>query len=158
MKKNPITIKPDITILDAIHIFLEKKIGLLPVVGDDGLFQGALSLKRVMKLFLPSFFDDAFNLRGIENFGALEYLNEDSRSALTKKVEDVMNRKTITVTTHYSIFSAINIMTQNQLQDLLIVDDGKLVGLVSMVDLGSGFLDNVLNPESIPEDEVEPKE
>ncbi len=144
MKTDLITASPDITINEAINIFLEKKVGVLPVVDQDGNFLGALRLKSIMKKFMPSYFELIYNIENlienIEDYGEIEYPDTESKSILNKKITEIMDKNLTTVSENCSVFGAVTVMSHFKMQDLLIVNDGKLKGLVSMVDLGVAFL------------------
>ena len=144
MKTDLITASPDITVNEAINIFLEKKVGVLPVTDQDGAFLGALHLKCIMRRFMPSYFELINNIEhlveSIEDYGEIESPDAESKSILNKKITDVMDKSLTTVSENCSVFGAVTVMSHLNIQDLLIVTDGKLKGLVSMVDLGVAFL------------------
>ena len=57
MKRKVISIPASATIGDAVNIFIDKHIGLLPVVDPTGKPIGVLGLRDVLSLALPSFVD-----------------------------------------------------------------------------------------------------
>lgn len=55
--------------------------------------------------------------------------------ATTVKVSDVMTKNVLTVTSDTTVQKAMEIMTEKRFRHLPIVDDGKLIGIISIGDL-----------------------
>jgi len=140
MKTELITIPVDTTVEDAINLLSEKRVGTLPVVDADSRLLGLVTLKKILKEFLPDFFNLIMNVDFIEDYGALELPSAEWQEFLKKNITEIMEKKPISVSHECTVLSAISIMARHQLNDLLIVDQGILKGLVSTVDLGVAFL------------------
>ena len=120
MTPNPIVIDPETSILDALHIMKEKKVRRLPVVAH-GKLVGIVTEKDLRES--PSL--KATSLSIFE----LNYL-------LAKTpVSEVMTKDPITVTPDTTIEEAAVIMRDNQISGLPVVDDGKVVGIVTETDI-----------------------
>jgi len=120
MTPNPIVIDPETSILDALHIMKEKKVRRLPVVAH-GKLVGIVTEKDLRES--PSL--KATSLSIFE----LNYL-------LAKTpVSEVMTKDPITVTPDTTIEEAAVIMRDNQISGLPVVDDGKIVGIVTETDI-----------------------
>ncbi|HON72925.1 MAG TPA: CBS and ACT domain-containing protein [bacterium] len=120
MTPNPIVIDPQTSILDALHIMKEKKVRRLPVVAH-GKLVGIVTEKDLRES--PSL--KATSLSIFE----LNYL-------LAKTpVSEVMTKDPITVTPDTTIEEAAVIMRDNQISGLPVVDDGKIVGIVTETDI-----------------------
>lgn len=120
MTPNPIVIDPQTSILDALHIMKEKKVRRLPVVAH-GKLVGIVTEKDLRES--PSL--KATSLSIFE----LNYL-------LAKTpVSEVMTKDPITVTPDTTIEDAAVIMRDNQISGLPVVDDGKIVGIVTETDI-----------------------
>jgi len=120
MTPNPIVIDPQTSILDALHIMKEKKVRRLPVVAH-GKLVGIVTEKDLRES--PSL--KATSLSIFE----LNYL-------LAKTpVSEVMTKDPITVTPDTTIEEAAVIMRDNQISGLPVVDDGKVVGIVTETDI-----------------------
>lgn len=79
--------------------------------------------------------DDNGNLAGIITDGDLK--RNMNAELLTKKVSDIMTPEPKTITSDILAVKALDIMTQKQghyLTSLVVVDDGKLVGLIRLQD------------------------
>lgn len=120
MTPNPIVIDPEVSILDALHIMKENKVRRLPVVAH-GKLVGIVTEKDLRES--PSL--KATSLSIYE----LNYL-------LAKTpVKEVMTKDPITVTPDTTIEEAAVIMRDNQISGLPVVEDGKIVGIVTETDI-----------------------
>ena len=104
-------IKHDHTVFEALVRMSEKNVGALPVVQDD-VVVGIISERDYARKIM---------LKGL--------------SSVTTKVHDVMSSPVITVDTHKSVEECMKIMTDSHLRHLPVVEDGKLLGLLSIGDL-----------------------
>jgi CBS domain-containing protein len=53
MISQPISLKPDATVKDAVDLFIEKKIRGVPVVDDNNILLGTFTLRRFLSFLLP---------------------------------------------------------------------------------------------------------
>lgn len=53
-----ITVSPDSTVEDALHLLDDKQVRAVPVVGEDGIYQGMFSLHEVIKCLVPSYLEN----------------------------------------------------------------------------------------------------
>lgn len=105
------TTTPDATVYDAIGLMGEKNIGALVAVENDEVV-GVLSERDYSRKVV---------LQG-----------RTSRDTL---VGDILSRPAITVSCSDSIETCMKLMTSHRIRHLPVVDEGKLVGLISMGDL-----------------------
>lgn len=120
MTPNPIVIDPEVSILDALHIMKENKVRRLPVVAH-GKLVGIVTERDLRES--PSL--KATSLSIYE----LNYL-------LAKTpVKEVMTKNPITVTPDTTIEEAAVIMRDNEISGLPVVEDGKVVGIVTETDI-----------------------
>jgi len=112
MTKNPITVPSNISIKQFIDQYIyQSHHHLYPVIGDQGNLIGYISL-RDAKAVLPD------NWEKTKVKDALVPLSE-----------------TQTVTSKTNALEALNIIQQNPAATLLVVDDGKLAGILTAQDL-----------------------
>jgi CBS domain-containing protein len=105
------TIPAHYTVFEALKLMAEKNVGALPVV-EHGKVVGIISERDyARKLVLKGF------------------------SSMQIEVRQIMNSPVITVDTHQSVEECMNIMTDKHLRHLPVVEDGKLLGLLSIGDL-----------------------
>jgi CBS domain-containing protein len=104
-------IGPDATVYDAIHLLAEKEIGALLVVEDEQLI-GVIS----------------------ERDYARQIILKDKSSRKTQ-VRDIMTSNVITTAPEHEISDCMAMMTDKRIRHLPVLDNGKLVGMLSIGDL-----------------------
>jgi CBS domain-containing protein len=105
------TVKPDQMVIDAIKLMAEMNIGAVPVV-QGGKVVGIVSERDYA--------------RKMELAG---------RASVGTPVSEIMTHDVKTVNSHATVDQCMNIMTDRRLRHLPVVDDGQLVGLLSIGDL-----------------------
>ena len=109
--KEIISIAPNRPVFDALVILAEYKIGALAVMDGDKLV-------------------------GI--FSERDYAREvvlQGRSSKTTQINEVMTAKVITGNPHDLTDSAMSMMSEKRIRHLPVVDDDKLIGMLSLGDL-----------------------
>ncbi|NWA84482.1 CBS domain-containing protein [Pseudomonas sp. D2002] len=104
-------IKSHQTVMEALIQMAAKNVGALPVV-DEGKVVGVISERDYARKLI---------LKG--------------RSSATTAVSEIMSSPVITVDKHQSVEKCMNIMTDGHLRHLPVVEDGQLIGLLSIGDL-----------------------
>jgi CBS domain-containing protein len=133
MVTNVITVGPDACVQDVARILLDSRISGVPVVGSDGKLLGMVSEGDLMRRveagtgrrrpwWLAIF-------TGRETL-ASEFVREHSR-----RVTDVMTRNVVTATSDTPLSTIANLLERNAIKRVPIVDDGKVVGIVSRANL-----------------------
>ncbi len=112
------SITPGATVLEALHIMAERHIGAL-VVLEEGRVVGILSER-----------DYARKVALME------------RSSYNTEVRDIMTHDVLTVSSKATIEQCMSIMTERRLRHLPVVDEGKLLGMVSIGDLVKAIITN----------------
>ncbi len=105
------TIAPHQTVFEALMLMAEKNVGALPVVEGD----------RVVGIVSERDYARKMVLKG--------------RSSMATKVSDIMSSPVITVDSHQSVETCMSMMTDSHLRHLPVVEDGELLGLLSIGDL-----------------------
>ncbi|WP_397452752.1 CBS domain-containing protein [Pseudomonas sp. NA-150] len=105
------TIGPHQMVMDALRLMAEKNVGALLVV-EHGEVVGIVSERDYARKLV---------LQG--------------RSSVGTPVKDIMSHPVITVDTHKNIDYCMNLMTVSHLRHLPVVEDGVLMGLLSIGDL-----------------------
>lgn len=126
MTKSVITIQADQTIGEARALFTEHQIRRLPVLADQQLvgMVGPSDIER----FLPSMLDTD----GPEE---LEYLLANT------KVSTAMSESLVTTSPDASLVEATVKMRQNKVDGLPVVENGVLVGIISVINVLDAFLE-----------------
>jgi CBS domain-containing protein len=147
MKREVVSIRADQTLEDAIRLVVEKRVGTLPVVDDQGRLVGILGLREILQLSWPTLLDVLENFDYVHDFGVLEQstIRAEDRA---RPVGQFMQPAT-SVETDCGLLRAEAVMRQHHLRDLPVVDGAnRLVGLASWVDVGVAFLQH----RSLPPD------
>ncbi|MEG0862682.1 MAG: CBS domain-containing protein [Pseudomonas sp.] len=105
------TIAPDQMVLDALKLMADKNVGALPVV-EGGQVVGIVSERDYARKMV---------LKG--------------RSSVGTPVSAIMSAPVITVDPHQNIDYCMSMMTNSHLRHLPVVENGELLGLLSIGDL-----------------------
>jgi CBS domain-containing protein len=104
-------ISPDATVFDAIKLMSEKEIGALVVTKDDAVV-GILSERDyARKVFLKG------------------------RSSRNTPVSDIMSRNVVYAAPDQNVEHCMNVMTVKRIRHLPVMEDSRLIGIVSIGDL-----------------------
>jgi len=146
MKRNVISISEVATIREAAVVFAKKHISVLPVVNSEKKVVGVVSLRRLLDLELPDFVRFISDVDFVHDFGAVENIRPRA-SDLAKPITSLM-RDVNTVEEDCGLLRAYALMLQHELHDMPVVSKkGKLIGIVSRVDIGSAILSSWSNEE-----------
>ncbi len=128
MTPNPITVTKQTTVMDALQLMQKHKFRRLPVMEGDKLI--GIVTDRDLSRLTPS---PATTLSAFE----LNYLLEKSTvaDALAK------NHRLITISPNAFIEEAALLMRDNNIGAIPVVDDGKLVGIITETNIFDAFVD-----------------
>ncbi|MGF0241173.1 CBS domain-containing protein [Rhodococcus sp. IEGM1300] len=104
-------IAPHQMVLEALMVMAAKNVGALPVV-ENGEVVGIISERDYARKLV---------LKG--------------RSSVGTPVSEIMVKEVITVDTHQTVETCMGIMSDKRLRHLPVVENGKLIGLLSIGDL-----------------------
>ncbi|MFQ6015596.1 MAG: HPP family protein [Anaerolineae bacterium] len=141
MKRKVISVLASTTVQEAARVVVEKHIGTLPVVDDEGVLIGVVRLADLLNVFMPDFTGLLNNIDFVNDFGVLEALQpQDVAKAERLTMRDLMGLP-VAVEEDCGLLRAATTMSKHQVRDLPVVDEaGRLVGIASWVDVGTGFL------------------
>ncbi|WP_228259559.1 CBS domain-containing protein [Siculibacillus lacustris] len=133
MTADPLTIAPDAPVAEAVRIMLDRRVSGLPVVDSRGGLVGVITEGDLLRR----------SELGTEKRRArwLEFLFGPGKSAEEfvhshgLKVEEVMTRTPITVAPTAGLDEVVDVMTERRIKRLMVVADGRLLGVVSRADL-----------------------
>jgi CBS domain-containing protein len=115
-----ISVEPNTTIVEVAKVLKSKRIGAILVM-EGGSIAGIISERDIA--------------RGLPDY---------SEKILSMPVSDLMTKKVTTCTSDASIDE---IMTENRIRHLPVVDDGKLVGFISVGDVVKNRLEELVAEE-----------
>ena len=126
-----VTVPPESLVGTVIDLLLRHNIGAVPVVSREGKLMGIFGERDV--------------LRGLRQHG----------SPLTQmEVRQVMQRDLPTCETDSSVLELMNRMTRDRLRHVMVLEEGRLVGIVSVGDLVKNRLDQLETEANILRDYV----
>jgi CBS domain-containing protein len=117
MTTDVLTIDPEDTVVNAAEKMLENKIHALLVTSGDKPLGILSSYDLLLVMSISDYFDKS------------------------TRVGDVMVKDLVTVDPEDDIGSALEKMIEYNIRRLAVVEDGKLVGILSLIDLVLGFVD-----------------
>jgi CBS domain-containing protein len=121
VKERPLrTITPDKTVQEAIKVLNDHNIGALPVCNAKGELAGIITERDILRLL-----------------GKPDYAR-----ALQQKVEAVMTKNLIICVLDDSVENAMHVMTNNRIRHLPIIQETRLVGILSIGDVVKAKLDD----------------
>ena len=139
MKRHVISIHASDTVRAAAAIFVQKHIGLLPVVDDKKKVIGVVGLRDLLMLELPDFVSFIEDLDFVHDFGAVETTRPEAES-LDRPITSII-KSAFTVEEDCGLLRAYALMLQHNLHDMPVVNKkGELVGITSRVDIGVKIL------------------
>ena len=115
------TISDATTLLDAAKVLDQKRIGAIVAVDDAGELCGVLSERDIVRRFAR---------------------NADKTVDMT--VAQAMTRGVITAAPSEDVDTCLGRMTDRRIRHLPVVDNGKLIGIISIGDLVKYKIDSVL--------------
>ena len=115
-----ITVTPDTAISEAASILAERRIGGLIVSADDETVNGILSERDIVR---------ALAVRGA--------------SCLTETVSEMMTRNPVCCSKQDSSDAVLARMTDGRFRHMPVVEEGKLVGIVTIGDVVKARLDEL---------------
>jgi CBS domain-containing protein len=135
MTRDVAVVHPEMTLLDAVKLMVQRRISGLPVVDDAGRIVGMLCEGDLVR------WQDGFTDRQVR---WLNLLAEGTQLAPTflagireesHKVKSVMSAQPITVTEATPAHEIASLMCSKSIKRVPVLRDGKLVGIVARSDL-----------------------
>jgi CBS domain-containing protein len=136
MSTGVLTAKKTDTLRSVVIKMLSRHCGAIPVVEDDGKLIGLVAVRDIMIPLYPKYGDYVHDNVHSRDFVEME---EGFPSVLKKKVEEVMSMNPLTVSPDDPILEAASYMGLKHFRRIPVVEDGKLVGMVSIGDINRGL-------------------
>jgi CBS domain-containing protein len=136
MSTGVLTAKKTDTLRSVVIKMLSRHCGAIPVVEDDGKLIGLVAVRDIMIPLYPKYGDYVHDNVHSRDFVEME---EGFPSVLKKNVEEVMSMNPLTVSPDDPILEAASYMGLKHFRRIPVVEDGKLVGMVSIGDINRGL-------------------
>lgn len=113
----PIAVTPSTAISEVVHVLAEKRIGAVLVIDGDSLV-GILSERDIVRC-----------------------LAKQAGATLDLNAADLMTHAPVTTSADASVADAMEIMSDGRFRHLPVMENGKLIGLVSIGDVVKARID-----------------
>jgi CBS domain-containing protein len=120
--RNVVTVRPDSSVATVIHRLTLERIGALVVSDDGSRVLGIVSERDIIRVLAE---------RGAEIL------------ATDLHVEAIMTRHVLTCTQEDSVKDLMSIMTQRRIRHLPVVEDGRMLGIISIGDVVKNRVEEV---------------
>jgi CBS domain-containing protein len=136
MQRDPVTIAPDADLETLLRVMREHELHGLPVVKGERLIGIVTENDLVLRsddssVHLPHYFE---LFGGVVFLEPLQHLEERLRKAFGNSVSDMMTVNVETISPHASVHEAARKISRSGHNRLPVVEDGRLVGVVTRVD------------------------
>lgn len=113
-----ISIHSDASVLDAIKLMAERAVGSLPVMDGDDLIGIVTERDYARKVIVKG------------------------RASDTTRVGEIMTSEVCTATIDQTVNECMQVMTNRKIRHLPVVDDGRVVGMISIGDLVQAIIES----------------
>ncbi len=120
------TLSLSATVADAVLMLNRENFGVVVVLGEDGAVAGVVSERDIVR-----------------------HLPENAETVMTRPVASVMTQNPITCTRDGRIDDILLLMLGWNIRHLPVVENGALLGLVSMGDLVKSMIDPAESPRKV---------
>ena len=133
-----VTITPDTSEREALKILLENEVPGLPVVDEDGLLVGFVTDGHLLASALPEYLKVMADVSFVSEAGDqwVDYFSESAE----RPVSEVMSKQVSQVNLGTSEVVAAHKMVHDGVSSVVVTDDGKVVGIVTRLDLYSAIV------------------
>lgn len=114
------TMRPTETLAEAAGALAERRIGAVVIIGEDGGIAGILSERDIVRMV---------GIKGADCLGA--------------SVADAMTRDVVTCHEEMTVHELMEIMTHRRFRHVPVIEEGRLVGLVSIGDVVKRRIEDV---------------
>lgn len=137
MTTNVVALKKNATLKELTDLMYAKHLRYVPIVDDTGKLIGEIGVIDLIKAGIP---DYAFRIGSLKFLSELEPMTELLLKEDKISVESIMNKNPVSLKPNTSVIEVAFEMSRNKKRHFAICDNGKLVGVVSAMDLLSKVL------------------
>lgn len=118
------SVTPDAPVRDVVDLMVRRRVRAVPVVGEKGEVLGMITERDVMRALMPQIpraGEDSTHSEGVE--------------PLPQRARDIMTRSVLCVSEDLGLDEIANTMINKDVDQLPVVSEGKLAGVVSRSDM-----------------------
>ena len=138
MERDPVAVGRDDDVESVIRVLREHELPGVPVVDGSGKLVGIITENDLIlrdeqaDLHLPHHLDI---MGGVIYLESMKHFEERIKKAFASKAEDMMTANPTTVTPDAPVDEAAELIAEHKHNRLPVVDDGRLVGVVTRLDV-----------------------
>ncbi len=132
MVQNPIAVLPQNSLRELINLMSTHKVAGMPVVDETGKYVGEVNVLNLLEVGIPNYVMMLDNLSFLSSYEPLENLFSQQDLLFVK---DIMTTDEIFVRPEASIIETVFLMVSHNKRYLSVVKEGKLVGLITAMDI-----------------------
>ncbi len=152
MTPNVVTVPADMAVRDVAALLLDRRISAVPVVDTSGRVVGVISEGDLIRR--PELDTDKPRSRWLRLFMGDEDRARDYVKTHGLHARDVMTRVVASVSPGASLTEVVNLMTKRRIKRVVVLEQGKLIGMVTRSDLlRTLHAREALPTESVPQDD-----
>ena len=110
--RNVISIAPDASVFDAIRLMADESIGSLVVLDENGRLAGIVTERDYARKVIVM-----------------------GRSSKDTRVAEIMTTDVLTAASDHTVNACMEIMTERKIRHLPVIEDGRVIAMVSIGDL-----------------------
>jgi CBS domain-containing protein len=136
MTENVITVTPETSVRELAELVTAHRIGSVPVVDAAGALIGIVTesdlIERDKNFHIPtviSLFDWVLYLESEKKF------EKELKRMTARTVGEICTKEVLTITRSTPVSKIADIMSDKKIHALPVVEDGRLIGIVSRIDL-----------------------
>jgi CBS domain-containing protein len=133
MTPDVLSVTPDASVVTTAQLMLQKRISGVPVIDDHGNLAGIVTEGDFLRRAETD--TGRRRPRWIEFFMGPGRLSDEYVRLSGRKVSDVMTREVQTVPPDAPLEQAVRLMERRNIKRVLVVDNGKVVGIVTRANL-----------------------
>ncbi len=141
MSRNPLSVTPQTAIVEAARTMLQNRISGLPVIDGDGKVVGVVTEGDLLRRAETG--TERHRSRWLEFLLGPGRLAGDYVDAHARKVGEVMTSEVAVVSPTDELSDVVQLMEKRRIKRVPVIDNGKLVGIVSRSDLVRALVHNL---------------
>jgi CBS-domain-containing membrane protein len=149
-----ISVAPEISVVEAARLMLQHRVSGLPVVDDIGCVVGMITegdlLRRAETGTAPH------HSSWLEFLLSPGRLAQEYTNAHARKVAEVMTKDIVYATPQTAVADVVQLMTRRRIKRLPVIEDGRLVGIISRADLVRALINALVERSdlAVSDDEI----